>query len=210
MSIEINWKVVSMDYVPMPQYPDLPIYVVHWNCQGSTEVVKSGFRQEVVYDSFGETVVELYKLNFPPVPFEKLKEQDVIAWVKDVMGYDNAASLEDLVKEKTEERAASAAGFSPRLPWLPPPPPPEPPPPPPTPVEISAETLRRAMAEIQDKVHLTLPNVQDLLVEESAASAVEYINKLGVIVGKAQGSIQKKVAYDPPFPTLILTFKAQE
>jgi hypothetical protein len=167
-------------------------------------------RDEVIYDSFGKTMVELYKMNFKPIPFEQLQEKDVVEWVKEVMGYDEAERLENLVRELTEEKAASAAGFSPRLPWLPPPPAPEPPPPPPTPEEISAETLRRAMAEIQDKVHLTLPNVQDLLVEESAASAVEYINKLGVIVGKAQGSIQKKVAYDPPFPTLILAFKAQE
>jgi hypothetical protein len=210
MSVQINWKILSMDYVPLPQYPDLPIYVVHWNCQGSIEVSKSGSRVEVTYDSFGDTVVELYKMNFKPIPFDQLKEQDVVAWVKEVMGYDNAAALERLIKDKTEERAASKSGFSPRLPWLPPPEPPAPPPAPPTPEEISADTLSRAIEEIQDKVYLTLPNVQDLLIEESAASAVEYINKLGVIVGKAQNAVQKKVAYAPPFPTLILHFKAEE
>jgi len=210
MSVQINWKVLSMDYVPVPQYPNLPIYVVHWNCQGFIEVSKSGARVDVFYDSFGETVVELYKMNFKPIPFDQLKEQDVAEWVKEVMGYNNATSLERIVKDRTQEKAASTAGFKPRLPWLPPPEPPAPPPAPPTPEEISADTLSRAIIEVQDKVYLTLPNVQDLLIQESAASAIEYINKLGVIVGKAQASIEKKVAYSPPFPTLILHFKAEE
>jgi hypothetical protein len=105
MSVEKIWKITKLDTESSTEYPNT-VVAAHWECTG-TDGTYSGRTFKMIYLDPPEN-------NF--IEFNRLSEQQVIAWVHEKMGEETVAYWEGLVDIQIEKQHRPPVQ-SPGLPW---------------------------------------------------------------------------------------------
>jgi hypothetical protein len=126
MNTKIEWKVTKIDVMPPSESPNTDAFVAHWDCQCIVGDFNSPDIEPVIQHSFGRSLIQTDKFGLTEIKFDQLSELQVADMVKDTIGKEQVASLEELVKKMALETAITERGYSPMLPWVPPEPEPEP------------------------------------------------------------------------------------
>lgn len=107
MTISYNWTVAHMDAYPAYEGYAEVVFTVHWRCDGTDGKHTAGN-----YGSVG--------LVFNPgdkfTPYSSLTETQVIGWVKDTLGEDQAAYYETNVAAQLNA-LTNPPVVTPPLPW---------------------------------------------------------------------------------------------
>ena len=110
MAITNTWAVVQMDAYPEADGETDVVFNVHWTITG-TDGEYTGY----VYGSQGVPLDP----DAPFTPYADLTQEQVIGWVQDAMGAEQAAAYEANVAQQIENQINPPV-VTPPLPWAPP------------------------------------------------------------------------------------------
>lgn len=107
----MEWNIAQMDCYPEVDGAKDVVFTVHWNCSAS-EVVGENTYNGYVYGSVG------VQLNAEEgfTPYAELTKDQVVGWVKDVLGEETVAATEANVAQQIEDQKNPKV-VSPALPW---------------------------------------------------------------------------------------------
>lgn len=101
-----TWKIELVEYALLLQGQSNVINNIHWSLLGSNDTYNSKI--------FG-TLVLPYIPNKSFIQYENLTSQDVINWLKDNLGSERIAELEQTINTQIEAKANPKMGYG--LPW---------------------------------------------------------------------------------------------
>ena len=107
--IELVWKIVHLRIRPLYKEKRDIVTEIHWRL----EATEQG-HQAAVYGSLALPVNNLEAF----IPYDSLKEADVIQWVKGVLGADKTAELEQSLRQQLAMKLEPEI-FEAELPWVP-------------------------------------------------------------------------------------------
>lgn len=107
MTITYNWTIAQMDAYPKYEEYNNVVFTVHWRLDGVEGEYSGG-----VYGSVGLTLNPENTFK----PYEELTKDEVISWVKDVLGVEQVTSYETSVSEQINSQITPTSVTMP-LPW---------------------------------------------------------------------------------------------
>lgn len=109
MATTITWVVEQMSCYPENDGETDVVFIVYWRCNG-----QDGQYFATNYGSQGVT----YVARSPFTPYADLTQDQVIGWVKDAMGPEQAASIEANIETQIQN-LINPPVVNPPLPWAP-------------------------------------------------------------------------------------------
>lgn len=107
MAISYKWSVMHMDVYPTHERFENVVYAVRWNLEGVDKTQSA-------------TVSGLHRVEFDSTavftPYNNLTQEQVIGWVKNIIGVEGVAELEARVAAQIAARG-NPDRYSPNLPW---------------------------------------------------------------------------------------------
>lgn len=107
----MQWNIVQLDCYPEKDGETDVVFTAHWTLSNS-EVVGEETYTGSVYGSASISLDD--ESTF--IPYNKLTEKQVVAWVKSSLGKDAVSSYEDAVNQQIEDQKSPKV-ISPSLPW---------------------------------------------------------------------------------------------
>lgn len=107
MVISYKWSVMHMDVYPTYEGFENVVYAVRWNLEGVDKTQSA-------------TVSGLHRVEFDSTavftPYNNLTQEQVIGWVKNIIGVESVAELEARIAAQIAARSNPDL-YSPDLPW---------------------------------------------------------------------------------------------